>query len=209
MSGALHVPPLSADRIRGLLALESVPHDDVLTAIGGHYGGGVEPRDPLDEAARALFGVAGEACDVQARRLVEVLFFHLGLSPDECSADGLILPTVLITRRADPLVISMIGHELARRAGLESHVCIAGEDSWTALLDAENCTLVGSSAFAGSGACERGFHVACAHETATVVLERLAQRARGRAQRCAGALATAMRSGRRHVPACPGHPPRR
>ena len=207
MSGALHVPPLSADRIRGLLALESVPHDDVLTAIGGHYGGGVSLA--TRSTRHALFGVAGEACDVQARRLVEVLFFHLGLSPDECSADGLILPTVLITRRADPLVISMIGHELARRAGLESHVCIAGEDSWTALLDAENCTLVGLVGVRGLGCLRaripRRLRARDGHGGPGAPR---AARA-GRAQRCAGALATAMRSGRRHVPACPGHRPRR
>jgi Transglutaminase-like superfamily len=209
MSRALHVPPpLTAAGIRGLLSLDDLPHDDVLSAIGGHYGGVVEPVDPLDEAARALFDVVGEPCEVQAKRLMEVLFLHLGLSPDELSADALILPAVVITRRADPLLISMLGHEIARRAGLESHVCIAGEASWTALLDEENCTLVGSSPFAGAGARENGFHVACAHETATVLLERLARRGLGRTRRCAGALAGAMRSGRREVPACAGHPRR-
>lgn len=209
MARALRVPPpLTAAGIRGLLAIHDLPHDDVLTAIGGHYGGVVEPVDPLDDAARSLFGVAGLACDVQAKRLVEVLFLRLGLSPDDCSADALILPTALVTRRADPLVISMIGHELARRAGLESHVCVAGSDSWTAVLDAEHCTLVGASPFTGSAACRGRFHVACAHETATLLLERIARRGFGRERVCASSLAAAMRSGCRDVPECPGHPPR-
>ena len=209
MSRALRVPPpLTAAGIRGLLAIDHLPHDDVLTAVGGHFGGTVDPVDPLDEAARSLFGVAGEPCDVQAKRLVEVLFLHLGLSPDEGSADALILPAVLVTRRADPLLISMLGHEIARRAGLETHVCIAGECSWTAVLDADNCTLVGSSPFSGADARESGFHVACAHETATVLLERLARRSFGRTARCAQSLASAMRSGALDVPECSGHPRR-
>jgi hypothetical protein len=143
---------------------------------------------------------------VQAARLVELLFLQLGISPDDRSADALILPAVLVTRRADPLVISMIGHAIARRAGFESHVCIAGAESWTALLDAENCTLVGASPFAGVDAHERGFHVACAHETATLLLERLAQRGLGRVRSCAASVAAAMRSGCRGVPHCPVHP---
>jgi len=207
MTRALRAPtPLTAAGIRALLAIDTLPHDDVLTAIGGHYGGTVDTVDPLDEAARALFGVVGEPCDVQAARLVELLFAQLGLAPDALSADGLILPAVMVTRRADPLVIAMLGHEIARRAGLESHVCIAGDASWTALLDARNCTLVGAAPFAGTTARESGFHVACAHETATLLLERLARRAvLGGARRCAAALAAAMRSGSHDVPECSGH----
>jgi Transglutaminase-like superfamily len=196
---------LTADGIRGLLAVENPSHDDVLTAIGGHYGGGFESTDPLDEAARSLFGTAGAPCDVQAARLAELLFHQLGLSPDEHSAGALILPEVLVTRRADPLVIAMLGHEIARRAGLESHVCTAGDDAWTALLDAENCTLVGASPLVCAGLRESGFHVACAHETAVVLLERLARRAVGRAQRCAVTVAAAMRSGSRDAGRCAGH----
>jgi hypothetical protein len=209
MSRALRPPPLTAAGIRGLLAIDDLPHDDVLTAIAGHFGGVGEPAaDPLDEAARSLFDMVGMPCDVQAKRLVEVLFLRLGLSPDDCSADALLLPTALLTRRADPLVISMTGHEIARRAGLESHVCVAGADSWTAVLDAENCTLVGASPFSGVDARASKFHVACAHETATLLLERIASRGLGRARSCAASLAAAMRSGCRDVPHCPGHRPR-
>jgi hypothetical protein len=69
--------------------------------------------------------------------------------------------------------------------------------------------LVGASPFAGCDARESGFHVACAHETATLLLERLALRSiSGRRQRGAAALATAMRSGSLDVPDCPGHPRR-
>ena len=75
----------------------------------------------------------------------ELLFLRFALSPDERSADGLILPSVLVTRSADPLVIAMLGHEIARRAGIESRVCVAGDHAWTAVLDSENCTLVGAA----------------------------------------------------------------
>ncbi len=209
MPRALRVPPpLTAEGIRCLFALEDLPHDDVLSVIAGHYGGACESAEPLDDAARALFDVAGAPCDVQARCLMEVLFLQLGLSPDDCSVDALILPAALATRRADPLVLAMIGHEIARRAGLESHVCVAGADAWTAVLDAENCTLVGASPFTGVDAREGRIHVACAHETATLLLERIARRGFGRTRTCASSLSAVMRSGCRDVPHCPGHPRR-
>jgi hypothetical protein len=196
---------LSAAGIRAVLALEHVGHDEVLRAVGGHYGGVVPTTDALDDAARPLFGVVGAPSEVQARRVAEVLFLDLGLSPDDRSADALILPAALVTRRADPLVLAMLGHELARRAGLESHVCVAGDDAWTALLDGDCCTLVGSAVFASGEAHERGFHIACAHETATSVLERLASRALGAMRECAADIAHAMRCGSRDVRDCPGH----
>jgi hypothetical protein len=112
---------------------------------------------------------------------------------------------VLVTRRADPLVMAMIGHEIARRAGLESCVCSEGPHSWTALLDEENCTLVGSSQAVLGDARECGFRVVCAHETAVLLLERLASRAHGRTARCAAALACAIRCGTDEVGHCPGH----
>jgi hypothetical protein len=136
---------------------------------------------------------------------MELLFLHFALAPDESSADGLLLPIVLVTRHADPLVVAMLGHEIARRAGLESHVCVAGAQAWTALLDADNCTLVGTSALAGADASESGLHVACAHATAALLVERIARRAHGAQRRCAAALAVALRGGRREVERCTGH----
>ena len=210
MTRALRAPtPLTAAGIRGLFAIDTLPHDDVLAAIGGHYGGVVDPSDPLDEAARSLFGVVGEPCDVQARRLVDLLFLQLGLAPDTLSADGLILPAVLVTRHADPLVISMMGHELARRAGLESHVCVAGDYSWTAFLDAENCTR--SSALRHSRAAMRAR--AGSTSPARTRRRRSCSSAWRFAASPAGGSAALPRSPRRcsgslDVPDCPGHPRR-
>ena len=99
----------------------------------------------LDEAARGSSTLRASRATCRPSGSRSCSSSSSGSSPDESSADALILPAVLATRRADPLVISMLGHEIARRAGLESHVCIAGGDSWTALLDAENCTLIGAS----------------------------------------------------------------
>ena len=115
---------------------------------------------------------------------------------------------MLITRRADPLVIAMIGHEIARRAGIESRVCVAGDDAWTAVLDSENCTLVGAAPLELSLAQESDFHVACPHEAAALLLERLSRRAAGRSASCAASIACALRSGHGDVGVCPGHPRR-
>ena len=182
MSRALRVPPpLTAAGIRGLLAIDDLPHDDVLTAIAGHYGGAGESADPPRRGRSRALRRRGHAL----RRAGQAprggaLPAASGSRPTTARSTRCILPAALVTRRADPLVISMIGHEIARRAGLESHVCIAGADSWTAVLDAENCTLVGASPFTGADARRGRFHVACAHETATVLLERIAAARFGR-----------------------------
>jgi len=75
----------------------------------------------------------------------------------------------------------------------------------TALLDEENRTLVGISSAVLGDARESGFRVLCAHETATVLLQRLAACGRGRPARCAAALACAIRCGTDEVGHCPGH----
>ena len=62
MSHAVRVPPpLTAAGLRGLFTTEHLPHDDVLSSIGGHFGGVVQGADPLDEAARGLFDLTGAA----------------------------------------------------------------------------------------------------------------------------------------------------
>ena len=68
--------------------------------------------------------------------------------------------------------MAALGHELARRAGLASAVCRAGDDWWTGVFGPEGCVLVGSAA----GVVPRslaGVRVACAHEVAVTALARL------------------------------------
>jgi hypothetical protein len=120
-------------------------HDHWLVTLGEEFGG----EDPavmlagLDDAARPLFGLAGEELAAQAHGLAGVLAGHLALQPTASDHRGLLLGDVLRRRRAHPILIAALGCELARRAGLQARVCTTPRGWWTGLSRHHTVTLVG------------------------------------------------------------------
>ena len=105
-------------------------------------------------------------------------------------------------RAADPLVIAMLGHELCRRSGLESRVCVTEHGAWVGLLGDGEFSLVGDILFTGDPG---ELRLACAHESAYLLLGRICETAPGGIGLCAESLRAAMRDRRELAQDCAGH----
>jgi hypothetical protein len=166
--------PVVTEEARELLGSAGLQHDRAQLAIVAALTGGeaapVEAR--LDDAARALFGVAASDVRAQAGTLATALTDGLALQALGGEPRALLIDEALARREAHPLLIAVIGHELARRAGLRSFVGAIGPRHWT-VLQAE-----GESALVGCELLERPPSAAkvrprCAHELAGTVLDGL------------------------------------
>lgn len=156
-----------------LLESPDLAADDALIALADRFAGcdraGVLAQ--LDDVARELFGVAALPPRVQADRLASTLCETLGLRPATHDQHALLVDRALVTRRAHPLVIAAVGHELARRAGLETRICRARTDWWLAVPGDEVLTAI---------ACSPGrahpcgpLSAICAHQLAYALLAHL------------------------------------
>lgn len=145
------------------------PLAQMLTAIAAEFAPVDASRidDWLDEGARRLFGLPGLDGNGQARRLAEVLDRELGLRAVE---DGdpaeLLLDHVLDRRRGHPGALSVVGCELARRAGAHGGVYSSPNRWFIGLRTGDTLTLLDA---------RRGFRwpdapvavrAHCAHEVA-------------------------------------------
>jgi hypothetical protein len=172
----------SRDSAARLLSSPSLQHDQAQAALAASLSStAVEsPAALLDEASLSLFGAAALDVSVQARALANLLTNELCLCPDRDDHRALLIDHALTRRRAHPLQIAVIGHELARRAGLSSCVAILEREPWT-VLQGE-----GGMALVGPGSIDRpplapAVDPCCAHLIARQVL--LAVRAIGPPQR--------------------------
>lgn len=160
----------------------------VATACRGCDADAVLAR--LDRAALELFDCDRADCQAQAGALARLLTDTLGLLPEETDPRGLLIDHALTARAAHPLVIAAIGRELARRAGLHSHVCQTREGWWTALCAESRIALVGNHPD-GPPCDPRSLHSICPHRLAHVLLRSLARCQcpwAGAAERLLGAL---------------------
>ena len=151
-----------------------VEHGEVLAGIAAVLGGpdAAVVLDALDDHARGLFGAEGVGLLEQAAAVERLLDGLVGGRRDPGDPQQLLLHGALRQRTGHPLLVAALGHELARRAGLATAVCRAGDDWWTGVFGPEGCVLVGSAA----GVVPRslaGVRVACAHEVAITALARL------------------------------------
>jgi Transglutaminase-like superfamily len=166
----------------------------MLTAIAAEFGpvdaGGI--YDWLDDGARRLFGLMERDGYEQVQRLAEVLDGELGLrAVDEGVPAELLLDRVLERRRGHPGVLSVIGCELALRAGVPGGVYSSPSRWFIGVRTGDTLTLLDA---------HRGFdwpdapvrvRAHCAHEVAFCVLSGLRRRFARE-----GAAAEARRAGR-------------
>ncbi|MGA9316406.1 MAG: hypothetical protein WBV77_17475 [Solirubrobacteraceae bacterium] len=130
--------------------------------------------DTLDNAAIDLFGAQPLPLQAQAQRLGYALANTLALTPGSTDHRGLLIDQALSRRQAHPVLIAAIGHELARRAGLRSQLCVTAEGWWTALIDQDRVILVGSGD-RDLPASTSNVRYACPHQLAGVILSQLAR----------------------------------
>jgi hypothetical protein len=163
--------PVVTGEAIGLLGSAGLDHDRAQLAIAGALvGTDPEPvQARLDDAARALFGAGALGVCEQAAALAGLLTDGLALQPlgGECRA--LLLDEALAHREAHPALIALIGHELARRAGLRSFVGAIGERHWTVLQAEGEMALVGCELLERPPAPDE-VRPRCAYEMAGTVL---------------------------------------
>jgi hypothetical protein len=165
-----------------LLSSSDLQHDQAQAALASSLSSTVmeSPGALLDEASLSLFGTAELDVAAQARALADLLTNELCLCPDREDHRALLIDHALTSRRAHPLQIAVIGHELSRRAGISSCVAFFEREPWTVLHGENGMALV------GAGSVERppvapAVRPRCAHLVARQVL--LAVRASGPPER--------------------------
>lgn len=157
-----------------LLRAPGLAADDALIAPAERFAGcdraGV--LDRLDEAARALFGAASLPPRERADRLADALVRDLALQPVTHDHRALLVDRALAGRRAHPLVIAAVGHEIARRAGFAARICRAGTDWWIAIPGDDVLTAIGCSDRARRPC--GTLRALCPHQLANALLMQLA-----------------------------------
>ena len=147
--------------------------DDVLIALAERFAGCARAAvlERLDDVARGLFGCSALPPRAQARRLAAMLTEELALRPVTHDPDALLVDRALATRRAHPLVIAAIGHELARRAGVTARICRARSDWWVAIPGDDVLTAIGCSA--GTPTPHGPLRALCPHQLAFALIAHL------------------------------------
>jgi hypothetical protein len=130
---------------RETLGSAGLQHDGAQLSIAAALTG-ADPapvEECLDDASRALFRLDGLGVRGQAGALATLLTDDLRLEPVGGEPRGLLIDEALARREAHPMMIAVVGHELARRAGLQSFVGAIGPRYWTVLTDGVDSALVG------------------------------------------------------------------
>lgn len=166
--------PVVTEEARELLGSAGLQHDRAqLAIVAALTGSAPEPVEArLDDAARALFGARALGVREQANALATLLTDGLALQPLGGESRALLIDEALAHREAHPTLIAVIGHELARRAGLRSFVASIGPRHWTALQVEGESALVGCELLDPAGPAGT-VRPRCAHEVAGTVLKAL------------------------------------
>jgi Transglutaminase-like superfamily len=165
-----------------LLSSPGLEHDQAQAALAAGLSSTTleSPGSLLDEASLQLFGTAELDVADQAEALADVLTNDLCLCPDRDDHRALLIDHALTRRRAHPLQIAVIGHELARRAGISSVIAIFESQPWTVVRGAGGMALVGPGSVQGRPVAPE-IRPRCPHQIARQVL--LAVRAQGPPER--------------------------
>jgi hypothetical protein len=126
-------------RLARALSQPTLTHDRAMATISHAFDGaclaGLLER--IDDVARPMFGVADGSLFAQADALADVITNRLGLEVNSGEWRALLLGDALARREAHPLLLASLGHELARRAGLQSVVARSHDDFCCVLIAGE------------------------------------------------------------------------
>lgn len=185
-----------------LLRTPGLQHDQAQAALAASFSvTAVEsPGTLLDSASLPLFGIGELGVQEQAHALADQLTNGLCLSPDRSHHRALLIDHALTHRAAHPWQIAVIGHELARRAGVPSFVAVCEGQPWTVVRGEEQMALVGPASIAGRPR-PGEVRARCAHQVARAVLAELRASAPNDSARRAERLLRALPCG-----ACPRRP---
>jgi hypothetical protein len=161
-----------------LLAEPGLQHDEAQTALAATFSVTAmeAPSARLDEASLALFGAAGLEVADQAHALADLLTNQLCLCPERRDHRALLIDHALSCRAAHPLQIAVIGHELGRRAGLQTFVGACGGEPWTVVSGEAGLALVGAGTVGGRPG-PNEVRRRCAHQVAQAVLRAIVRTA--------------------------------
>ncbi|MGE0065910.1 MAG: hypothetical protein AB7T48_01030 [Solirubrobacterales bacterium] len=180
-----------------LLGTPGLQHDQAQAVLAASFSvtAMAAPGALLDEASLPLFGAG--ACDVaeQAHALADRLTNGLCLCPDRRSHRALLIDHALTHRNAHPLQIAVIGHELARRAGISSFVGICEGEPWIVVRGERQMALVGPAHIDGRPSAQN-VRPRCPHQVARSVLTEVRACAPPDSARRADRLLAAMPAGR-------------
>lgn len=150
---------------------------DLQLAIAGEFGPADAARTHglLDDHARTLFGLAGSAPEEQANALGTLMACAMGLRARiVADPDDLLLPTALRSRRGHPLMLAIIGQQLATRAGIATGVYSSRTRWFIGLQTGGQLLLLDAALRDGSGRPARVL-AHCAHDLAYCALTGLSR----------------------------------
>jgi hypothetical protein len=162
-----------------LASADCPPFAQMLTAIAAEFApiDSAEIDDWLDDGARRLFGLVDVDGHGQARLIADVLDGAMGLRAVDASDPAeLLLDRVLERRRGHPGVLSVVGYELARRAGAQVGIYSSPRRWFLGLRNDYTLTLLDARMRFRWPDAPVLVRAHCAHEVAFCVLSGLMQR---------------------------------
>jgi hypothetical protein len=159
-------------RLARALSEPTLSHDHAMATISHAFGGGACVAgllERIDNVARPMFGVAEASLFAQADALADVITNRLGLQVTSGEWRALLFGDAPARREAHPLLLASLGHELARRAGLQSVVARSPDDFCCVLIAGEMALPVCFGA-APDGLDVSSLRSCCAHELAFSIL---------------------------------------
>lgn len=182
-----------------LLCSAGLEHDQAQAALAASFSvTAIEsPGALLDRASLPLFGIGELDVSEQAHALADQLTNGLCLTPARSHHRALLIDHALTRRRAHPWQIAVIGHELARRAGVPSFVGLCEGQPWTVIRGERQMALVGPASAAGRPDAQ-SVRPRCAHQVARAVLAEIAATAPPDASRRAERLLRVLPGGDCH-----------
>jgi hypothetical protein len=158
-------------RLARTLSEPTLRHDRALATISHAFGGACATGllERIDDAARPMFGVAGQSLFTQADALADVITNRLSLQVNSGEWRGLLLGDALARHEAHPLLLASLGHELACRAGAQS-VVARSHDEFCCVLIAGEMALPVCFGELPDGLDVSALRSCCAHELAFTIL---------------------------------------
>lgn len=171
---------MNGPRFRELAAASRCPAPgELLLALAYEFG----RSDPaagsawLDDGARRLFGVADLEPADQAERVAVVMDRELGFDgSDDFGPEAVLLDRVLESLRGHPLLLAVVGRELAARAGAPAAVFVSPTRWFVGLTGGSQPVMLDARLDPASERPPASVRGLCAHEVAWCALTRLEQR---------------------------------